>query len=148
MWTCTRFVPGIQKENAWPETLDWGISFHSLNTYEFLPIYFGFLNIYTITNFLSCLWWPSRFFHTQSNVSVPIPTPLLKRNLILLTECSVFRAAFKELIEEACLMLCGSLFQTEAPWYAKERWPDGFVMTEGIWNRRVSEEERIWREGI
>ena len=32
------------------------------------------------------------------------------------------------------------------PWYAKVRWPVDFILTEGVWNRRASEEERSCRE--
>ena len=44
-------------------------------------------------------------------------------------------------------MLCGSWFQIAGPWCAELRRPVDFVSTEGIGNRRVSEEERSCREG-
>ena len=41
----------------------------------------------------------------------------------------------------------GVFFQAVGPWYAKERWPDDLVLTEGIWNRRSirGEAELSWR---
>ena len=62
-------------------------------------------------------------------------------------ESSVVKAVLKALRDVACLLLCGSLFQTVEPWYATVCWPADFVLTKGIWSRWVSEAEQSCQEG-
>ena len=61
---------------------------------------------------------------------------------------SSFLKRFLKNWEEEHTWCCAAVcFQTVGLWRIKVRWPVDFVLTEGIWNRRVSGEKRSCRKG-